>query len=131
MRRAARTLEAISALAIAGVLGCSLLVDASDVDAGCPAGQKFCGGGCVEISDATYGCTPTGCDRCQLAHATARCEDAICKVDVCEYGFGCPVDIQGCLTDVLSNRSNCGACGTICGDDRECRNGDCVPQEAQ
>jgi hypothetical protein len=124
-------LEAISALVIAGACGCSLLVDASDVDAGCPENQKFCDGTCVDVLDPAYGCTLTQCGRCNLEHATARCEDLICKVEFCEYGWGCPVDIQGCGVDVLSNQANCGYCGNACADDQVCRNARCETAEAQ
>ncbi len=131
MKRPVNLVQAVSALLVAGAFGCSLIVDASDVDAGCPDGQKFCGGACVEISNPTYGCTPTGCADCKLAHARGRCEGTVCKVDMCEYGFGCPVDGQGCGVAVLSNPSHCGSCENACDGEQVCRNGECVPVEAQ
>jgi hypothetical protein len=131
LRRFTSAVEAISALLIASAFGCSLLVDASDVDAGCPEGQKVCGGACVDISNPAYGCSLTDCEPCKLLNAIAKCADMTCKVEFCEYGYGCPLDREGCKVEVLSDRSHCGYCGNSCDGDQVCSNGECEPVEAQ
>jgi len=119
------------AVALAGVLGCSLLVDTSDLDSGCPEGTKRCPGtGCVEVTDPAYGCALDTCAPCEnLTNAVAVCLDFRCE-GLCLEGFDC-----GCLVNILTDEKNCGGC---CPDDLEpcvfrcdsgevCKNRACVP----
>lgn len=118
------------ALALAGVLGCSLLVDTSDLDSGCPEGTKLCAAeGCVDLEDPAYGCTRTSCEPCQnVRNAVASCRNLQCEA-TCLEGFGC----ANCLVDLLTDEDNCGGCcspGTPCdnrcADGHVCKDGRCA-----
>jgi hypothetical protein len=118
------------AVALAGLLGCSLLVDTSDLDAGCPSGTKLCAGdGCVAVDDPAYGCKRDSCIPCSdIRNAVAVCVDFECEGQ-CLDGFGC----AGCLVDLLTDEDNCGGCcspGELCpfqcGDHEVCKEGRCV-----
>ena len=108
------------------ICGCSLLVDASDIDAGCPEGWKDCGG-CVRIDDPAYGCRPGICGpACALENAEPECtDDGRCVAARCLWGFGCP-DSNGCLTPILGDPKNCGNCGSECQEGWLCDLGECV-----
>jgi hypothetical protein len=95
------------AVVLAGVLGCSLLVDTSDLDAGCPEGTKLCPGeGCVDLTDPAYGCALDSCAPCEdLTNAVAVCLDLRCE-PLCLEGFGC----TGCLVNLLTDEENCNGC---------------------
>jgi hypothetical protein len=119
------------ALVFAGVLGCSLLVDTSDLDSGCPEGTKNCPGeGCVRLTDPAYGCTPDSCAPCEnLTNAAAVCFDLEC-VGLCLEGYGC----EGCLVNLLTDEQNCGGCCTEgepcrfrCAEGQVCKNRICTP----
>ncbi|MEP7052974.1 MAG: hypothetical protein ABJB12_21600, partial [Pseudomonadota bacterium] len=58
-------------------------------------------------------------------NATVKCDDGMCVVDKCLYGFGCP-DPDGCSTNVLISHDNCGQCDFKCGDKESCQSGACV-----
>ena len=109
-------------------------------EAACVAGQCALGacaagwGDCNHV--ATDGCetdlsSPASCGACGMkcpapAHATAACIAGACAAQ-CAAGFGdCnlkPAD--GCEAQLLKDKHNCGACGTVClvG---TCQNGTCV-----
>jgi hypothetical protein len=111
-------------LPIAFAVGCSLLVDASDVDHGCPAGTKLCDVKCVAIGDPAYGCDPVRCDPCRIANAIPTCRDQTCVVDNCLLGFGCPGS-TGCEANVFIDPKNCGECHQACASAEICREGQC------
>lgn len=118
---------------VSGVLACSVLVDTSDLDAGCPSGQRLCDGNCVSDTDPAYGCTPGQCGPpCTKTNAIPHCVAGSCEVKVCRYGFGCP---PACNVDVLTSELHCGSCDNDCSrlpdcEDGACRciNGTCVAQ---
>src|SRR5688572_10952253 len=105
-----RAKAALSTL-LASVLGCSLLVDTSDLDAGCPEGTKLCAGdGCVALDDPAYGCKRDSCIPCtEVTNAVAECSDFECQ-GACLDGFGCP----NCLVNLLTDEGNCGECEHRC-----------------
>ena len=109
--------------------GCSLLVDASDIDVGCPEGYKFCRG-CVSIDDPRYGCDDVACTRCGFPNAEPKCEDGQCKIKRCLYGFGDPLD-GACANPVIGDPENCGAPSNACNPGELCIAGACLPPDAQ
>lgn len=118
--------RSLLAAALLSAVGCSLAVDASDVDRGCGAGRKLCGtGNCVAQDDPAYGCTVNHCEPCALMNATAGCSDHACVVKDCLLGFGCPNDQVGCPTNIFVDADNCGVCHHAC-DNASCRDGVCV-----
>ena len=113
------------------LLGCSLVVDSSDVDQGCSSKQKICDGRCVERNDEAYGCTDTGCDPCRLTNAIPQCSDSgECVVLACLQGFECADEKTGCFVNILVDSANCGVCGKRCSPGRSCSNGECVEDPA-
>jgi len=122
-------LSSLFGLLLLGLFGCSLLVDTSDLDAGCPAGTKLCSGeGCVDVDDPAYGCALDSCTRCpNVQHAVAVCDEGVCE-GVCLDGFGC----AGCSVNLLADEDNCGGCceGVTpcdyqCAEGEFCSNGAC------
>ena len=106
---------------------CSLAVDTSDLDQGCPESTKPCDRRCVRIDDPFYGCMPTGCKPCALEHAIPRCEDNACGIDSCELGYGrCQPSEQGCQTELFWDPEHCGGCGKPCADGEACIAGSCI-----
>jgi hypothetical protein len=114
----------------AGALGCSLLVDTSDLDAGCPEGTKLCAGdGCVELDDPAYGCKRDSCIPCtDVTNAVAECDDFQCH-GKCLDGFGC----ANCLVNLLTDEGNCGDCCVAgeecehrCAEGQVCKAGVCT-----
>ena len=103
--------------------GCSLLVDASDIDAGCPDGYKDCGE-CVRVDDARYGCDDVLCDPCNIPNAEPTCVDGQCEIERCWFGFGQVED--GCELPVLGDPKNCGSPNNACADGWLCIFGECV-----
>ncbi len=83
----------------------------------CGLGTKLCGAKCVDDTDPAYGCAGQSCAACSIPHATASC-DAVgaCAVKTCDTGYadcnGNPLD--GCETDLQTDPTNCGGCGTNC-----------------
>jgi hypothetical protein len=104
-------------LALAALLGCSLVVDSSEVDA-CANG-KVCNDRCVSHNDPAF-CED--CKPCELPNAIPRCEAGQCYVSACLEGFGCP----DCHANLLTDELNCGECSKACPQgwicwDRQCR----------
>jgi len=112
----------IAAVGLA-LLRCSLLVDTSDLDAGCPSGQKLCPDyGCVAMADAAFGCEPDVCLPCEKANAIPICENGRCAIGSCVAHYGC----LDCHANLLTDEENCGECGTRCDRGERCENGLCV-----
>ena len=112
------------ALALLALIGCSLVVDTSDIDAGCNAEEKLCNGRCVLRNDPAFGCEPGICTPCDLPNAVPSCNEATheCEATACVAGFGC----DKCRTNLLTDEANCGECHKPCGDAEVCANGTCV-----
>jgi len=112
-----------------GALACSLIVDTDEIDEGCPASTKYCGGRCVRIDDATYGCTDEGCDPCLTDldgdpfgdRFVPQCQNGACVPGDCAFGYGC----DDCAARLLSDPENCGTCRHAC-DGGTCSLGSCV-----
>jgi len=111
-------------------LSCSLIVDTSDVDAGCGPDRKLCAGKCVQKNDPAYGCTLSDCAPCRLTNAIPRCEGETCVVNACLLGFDCPDEKTGCFTNILVDSAHCGHCDTSCRDGASCSDGACVGGQA-
>ena len=123
MRRALRLLVSLPFVTSAG---CSFLVDASEIDRGCPPGEKLCGEElCVRVDDPAYGCRPTSCTPCTLDNAIPVCDGERCAVSACLFGFGCPNEL-GCEFNILTDRLHCGSCDTMCAAAESCQDGQCV-----
>jgi hypothetical protein len=112
----------VNGLAGFAALGCSLLVDTSELDEGCPRGQKLCSGRCVSEQDPAYGCNPALCTPCALEHAIPACSDGACVVGACLYGYGC----ERCSANLLTEEANCGECGKVCSTAERCLAGTCT-----
>jgi hypothetical protein len=118
--RAVRCLLASGGMVL---LGCSLLIEASDLDAGCPVGQKLCPDhGCVAVDDTAFGCEPDVCVPCEKVNAITRCEAGRCVIDSCVFPYGCP----DCHANLLTDENNCGACKDACEGEELCANGMCI-----
>jgi hypothetical protein len=122
--RLLRTARLILAAAISAGAGCSLAVDASDIDAGCRDDEKLCSGKCVLIDDPAYGCALEDCLACRLPNAIPKCEDYRCVPRVCLRGF-CGAD---CALNKLTDENNCGECGNACNAGETCEAGSCVAE---
>jgi hypothetical protein len=110
--------------ALTSAAACSLLVDTSGLDEGCPSGRKFCAGSCVPVNDAAYGCEETGCEPCRRDNGVPRCDGTECVWDTCLYGYGC----EQCTARILIDPENCGFCRHACDpDEQTCSAGECVP----
>jgi hypothetical protein len=105
-----------------GVVACSLLVDTSEIDAGCGPGTKFCAEQCVSIDEPFYGCEASGCQRCPGDHVVTRCNDGECEDVSCALGWGC----TGCTASLFTDPTNCGHCGNVCKTGETCSAGICM-----
>jgi hypothetical protein len=77
-------------------------------DPGNPCLSPTCGGN-------VCGTTPNTGATCSLPNATATCNGAgVCTKQSCNMGFGDCTAAAGCETNVLTNGTNCGACGHDC-----------------
>jgi len=118
-------LRASGALGLALVIGCSLLVDAADIDAGCGPGRKLCGDQrCVDNDDPAYGCSATLCAApCPpMKNAMPACAGETCVFRACAAGFGC----AGCSENILTSEEHCGDCNSPCALGEICQNGVCT-----
>jgi hypothetical protein len=85
-------------------------------DSGCPPGQSWCSGGCVDTTTS-----PLHCGACGRACRT----DQVCAGGACACATGF-TECSGLCRDVRSDPSNCGRCGNVCGGGRTCSGGSCV-----
>lgn len=118
-----------------------------NVDTGdCVAGTQTCVSGAWASCVGAVGPTAEVCDgrdndcdtvidgadanaSCGLAsNATLACTAGACGIQSCATGFrNCDGAIaNGCETDIRTNRSHCGSCGSPCGFDRVCEASTCV-----
>ncbi len=115
------------------------------------AGEACVGGPALDCSDGNVctndGCNPaSGCfytfnqdpcdddDPCTVTDQCAGgfcvgtgeldCDDqVVCTADSCEEGVGCKHVVT---VDYQSDSNNCGECGNVCAQDKECSGGECV-----
>jgi hypothetical protein len=122
---ALRRLLVGAAIFQSAAMACTLAVDTSDLDRGCPTGEKLCEGNCVRIDSPAYGCSPDVCEPCALKNAEPECHAGVCRVAACLQGFGC----ADCSRDLYVDPENCGACGNACARGSSCTGGSCTPQQ--
>lgn len=124
MTTARGVLRTLRAFGLASAIGCSLVVDPSDIDAQCGPGRKLCPDQlCVAIDDPAYGCSATLCAPCrQVPNAMPACDGEECVFHACAVGFGC-VD---CSENILTSEEHCGECNRRCGMGETCQDGACV-----
>ena len=123
--------RALGLSALLCVFSCSFIVDTDELDEGCASGTKFCGGRCVDVNDATYGCTPRDCDPCQKRpngdpfgdRYVPKCESNRCIVDRCAIDWGG----DDCDKHLLTDEEHCGNYTTACPTGWTCRVGVCTP----
>ena len=97
---------------------------------GCPAGQTWCDPiGCTDTSLDDTNCGACG-NECQGTdagppppHMEYRCQQGLCAQLTCETGWNdCNGKIKedGCETDIVTDRNNCGGCGNVCPAGQKC-----------
>ena len=87
----------------------------------CPSGTIECTGACVNNATDMENCG--SCDVvCTVSNGSPRCASGACIISSCAGGFvDCDEDyVTGCEAEISSDRNNCGACGTVCGEDEDC-----------
>lgn len=117
-----------------GVCGRSCKADEFCVDARCgPAcmnnGTSLCSGSCVDLTTDPENCGTCGTEcKSFLPHAKgSTCEDAKCVISGCNTGYGdCDTSVaNGCESNLQTDASNCGTCGTKCPAGQVCYSGKC------
>jgi hypothetical protein len=108
---------------LASAIACSLLVDTSEINAGCGDDTKECEQKCVATDEPFYGCSRDKCNPCPGDHIIHTCEDDKCVFVSCVHGFGC----LNCGKNLFTDPDNCGTCGMVC-DGGTCAEGRCVPE---
>jgi hypothetical protein len=130
-----RTLQRLLGLAtLSGALACSFIVDTDEISSGCASGTKYCDGRCVDVKDASYGCTLKGCAPCQQTESgdffsdryVPECSGDQCVVSRCAGDYGC----AECDRHLLTDEAHCGACMHACTSVQTCSVGSCVPLDA-
>jgi hypothetical protein len=98
---------------------CGIVCPAGDVctsgQCTCPLGQTLCGGVCVFTAIDLNNCGTCG-NVCTVQNGSPSCIGGTCGVGGCFGSFrDCDNNVvDGCETDISSNTSNCGACGSFC-----------------
>ena len=95
----------------------------------CPVGQVACAGACVNLatSAANCGSCGTACSSANIASPT--CTAGVCS-GACNTGYAdCNGNKQadGCEVSLLTDKNNCGGCGTVCPGTQICMSGACQP----
>jgi hypothetical protein len=122
-KRARKRAAAVLGLGLAALVGCSLVVDTSDINEGCGEGYKPCFGHCVSSTDPAFGCADGICSACRIENAIAECQGNVCAIKQCVLGFGCG---ERCETNLFTDEQHCGTCDTKCASDQLCANGVCI-----
>jgi hypothetical protein len=95
----------------------------------CWSNEKWCGDLCRSKTDPSVGCATLSCAPCNLPNADASCgTNGLCAIGSCVPGFSdCDaIAATGCETNVLSDPTNCGACGNSCGPAGICVQASCA-----
>jgi hypothetical protein len=113
------TLRAASSalFALCGAVACSLAMDLSKLDEGCPEGTKPCDGRCVSKLLPGYGCGNSSCAPCVLDHAKSNCNlEFECSIAACAPRYdNCDEKAStGCETNLYETKTHCGSCGIDC-----------------
>lgn len=96
--------------------------DPKQIDAGCVAPNKVCGGNCTVVDSDRLNCGACGVE-CSGG-------DSICSFGKCACGAGKDYcDGIGCVADMMTNFDHCGKCDVACdpNNDDSCSAGVCVP----
>ena len=103
--------------------------------AACNFGYDDCNGDPMDGCETSVVSDPRNCGGCGMpcgavAHAKVSCINAACQVTNCDQGFAdCDNNAaNGCEVAVGTDKSNCGACGNVCGANLVCTNGGCTCQ---
>lgn len=98
----------------------------------CPSSS--CTGNTAYLYPLTCNKTCSGIGVCQACTCTATVT-ACGNTAYCNYGSCAPCDTayrncnlltsDGCEINILTNNSNCGTCGNVCGTNYQCQNGTC------
>ena len=111
-------------------------------EAGCPSGEKSCGGVCTDITTNIANCGACGhnCNTSKPTNAkTMGCVESQCTIIDCADGY-IPQDGQcvscssvagwakcgGKCVETDSDNDNCGTCGNKCTNGLTCASGNCV-----
>jgi hypothetical protein len=123
-RKAASLLLVIGALfLLPSANACTVVVDESELQAGCAPDTKACISEtsevleCVSTTNPAYGCASESCNACSLAFATSRCDkNGECDIATCEGKHrDCDGKKEnGCEVDTGYDEENCGSCGNEC-----------------
>ena len=107
------------------VCGVAEVCDAGACTFMCLSPLTDCSGVCTSLDDDPENCGTCG-NVCNETHATAYCSSGACGL-ICHTNYAdCDVDVStGCEASLLSDPSNCGACGTVCGTGEMCLSGRC------
>lgn len=91
-------------------------VPGCNVKHGCATGKDCCTGKCYDTQKDINNCGTCGNVCPAPANATAGCSAGVCGVGTCNTGWGdCnSVAADGCETNTLTNKDNCGVCGNAC-----------------
>jgi hypothetical protein len=85
----------------------------------CPDGKGDCNNdpadGCETDLGTSQNCSMCG-DKCDLAHANAKCAGGKCAIDKCDPGWAdCDNNpANGCESDTQGSAMTCGGCGKTC-----------------
>jgi hypothetical protein len=124
-RQALKTLAATTFGGILALSGIGQVFAENTCKPPCLAGQKCCGGKCLDTNK-----DPNHCGDCNV----------VCKSGLCVNGLCCPPGAVKCgnsccsftccgsntCVNTQTDVKNCGACGNVCGNNQTCKNGQCV-----
>lgn len=107
----------------------------------CLSGFACVGGVCVNTSADASDTTTGGQDGfvtencpggCSFANGTGECRNGACALVTCDSNFSnCDGNASnGCETNLLVQKLNCGRCGAACGSDEVCNLGVCSTETA-
>jgi hypothetical protein len=94
----------------------------------CPLGEALCGGSCISVTSDPVNCGGCGAI-CSNNHITnPTCGNGSCN-GACDFGWGdCNANklVDGCESDLTTDNSHCGVCGTACPVGSSCQAGLCT-----
>ena len=99
----------------------------------CRTGYADCDGDAANGCEARLDTNNNHCGACgnlcpASAHAATACRIGVCSGGTCSAGYAnCDATgTNGCEVILLTDPSNCGACGRVCPTDQSCTNGVCA-----
>ncbi len=110
-----------------------------DGEVPCWQTNKLCSGTCTPQDQVATGCATASCEPCIVPNADAKCDESgACVIGSCHAGFAnCDTgdfneQATGCEINILSDITNCGACGNDCsqnGPNWQCIQGVCCESQ--